>query len=320
MGVEEAVERWSGKINSLTIGATQKEGGTRSRTVTVGGETTLPFLQFEGKAPNSPVVAMEVWDLEPPAWPEVLKEPFREVLNDPAAWAKKCIEKYGADIVCVRLASADPDLKNTPAEEAAQTVKKVLAAVSVPLVVIGCGQAEKDADVIAASAEAAKGENCLMGVAVQENYKTITAACLSTGHAIIAETPIDINLAKQLNILISDMGFPTNRIIMHHATGALGYGLEYTYSIMERTRLATLGGDGMMAMPMINFVGQESWRAKEAKTSTEDMPQWGQIEKRGPLWEFATAVSYLHCGADILVMNHPEAVSGIKKTIESLMK
>lgn len=318
--MEKAIEKWASKVNEVIIGATRKEGGTRSSIIKVGGATTLPFIHFEGAIPNPPAIAMEVWDMEPPDWPDILKKPFGDVLGDPVEWAKKCINEYGADFLCLRLASTHPDSKNSSPQEASATVKKVLQAVSVPLMIIGCNQAEKDTEVIPAVSEAARRENCLVGIAVQANYKTITAACQSDGHSIIAESPIDINLAKQLNILISDMGFPPEKIIMHPATGALGYGLEYTYSIMERTRLAALQGDKMMSMPMVNFVGQEVWRVKEAKTSEKEVPEWGPIASRGPLWEITTAVSYLQAGADILVMCHPKAIESVRKTIGDLMK
>jgi acetyl-CoA decarbonylase/synthase complex subunit delta len=318
--LERAIEKWVSKVNELIIGATQKEGGTRSSVIRVGGATTLPFLHFEGVIPNPPAIAMEVWDMEPADWPAVLKEPFRDVLDKPVEWAKRCVHEYGADFLCLRLASTSPDTKNNSPEEAARTVEQVLEKVSVPLMIIGCNQAEKDTEVIPLVSEVARGENCLVGIAVAANYKTITATCQSGGHSIIAESPIDINLAKQLNILIADMGFSPEKIVMHPATGALGYGLEYTYSIMERSRLAALQGDRMMSMPMINFVGQEVWRAKEAKASEEEVPEWGPIISRGPLWEATTAVSYLQAGADILVMCHPKAVDSVKKTIQELMK
>ena len=220
------------------------------------------------------------------------------------------MEKFSADLICLRLASIHPDSKNASAEDAGKTLEKILEAVSVPLIVAGCSSPEKDNDVLPHCANIAKGENCLFGIATQDNYKTLTAACLSSGHSIISEAPIDINIAKQLNILICDMQFPADKIVIHHATGALGYGLEYTYSIMERTRLAGLSGDKMLSMPMINFVGQEAWRAKEAKTGVKDT---------GVMWEIATAAAYLNSGADILVMNHPKAVEQIKKTIKQLM-
>ncbi|MFB0526026.1 MAG: acetyl-CoA decarbonylase/synthase complex subunit delta, partial [bacterium] len=169
--MEKATEKWASKVNELIIGATQKEGGTRSSLIKVGGATTLPFLHFEGVIPNPPVIAMEVWDMEPPDWPAVLKEPFGEVLGDPVEWAKKCVNEYGTNFLCLRLASTNPDTKNSSPKEAAGTVKKVLEAVSVPLMIIGCNQAEKDTEVIPVVSEAARGENCLVGIAVQANYK-----------------------------------------------------------------------------------------------------------------------------------------------------
>lgn len=318
--MEQVIEKWPGKVGEVTIGATSQQGGTRSHTVKVGGAVTLPFLHFEGRMPNPPVVAMEVWDTEPSEWPDVLKKPFANVLGDPVKWAKKCVEEYKMDLLCLRLAGTDPDGKNTSPDQAAKTVKQVLSAVSVPLIIIGSGNAEKDAEIAPMCSETAKGENCLMGIAVQVNYKTIVAACQSGGHCIIAESPIDINLAKQLNILITDTGFPEGKIIMHHSTGALGYGFEYTYSIMERSRLAALQGDRMMSMPVINFIGQEAWRAKEAKTGDDEAPAWGPVEKRGPLWELLTATGYLQSGSDILVMRHPEAAGHIKEAISKLIK
>jgi acetyl-CoA decarbonylase/synthase complex subunit delta len=317
--MEKAIEKWSGKVNEVIIGATVQEGGTRTRTVRVGGENTLPFLHFEGEIINPPVVAMEVWDMEPPAWPDILKDEFKNCLNDPVAWVKKVVDEWGLDLVCLRLFSTHPDAKDSSGDEAAKTVEKVLKAVKVPLIIIGGYSAQKDGEVLLKVSHAAKGENCLLGIAIQENYKTIAAACISGGHSIIAETPIDINLAKQLNILISDMGFPLDKIVIHHATGGLGYGLEYTYSIIERTRLAALGGDKMLSQPMINFIGQETWRTKEAKTPEADMPEWGKQKERAVLWEATTAVAFLNAGADILVMNHPGAVRSVKETIKELM-
>jgi acetyl-CoA decarbonylase/synthase complex subunit delta len=158
-----------------------------------------------------------------------------------------------------------------------------------------------------------------VGKAVQDNYKTIVAAALADGHNIIAESPIDINIAKQLNILISDMGLPLERIVIDPTIGALGYGLEYAYSIMERARLAALSGDKTVASPFICFVGQEAWRAKEAKASITEFPSWGPEEKRGILWETLTATALIQTGADILVMRHPKAVEKVNNYIESLM-
>ncbi len=318
--MERVIDKWHDKICEVTLGATKESGGTRGRAIRIGGETGIYFIKDEDKAPNLPVIAMEVWDIEPPAWPDALKSNFGSAINDPVEWAGLCVDKFSADLICLRLAGIHPDLKNTSASEAGKTLQKVLKAVSVPLIVLGCSSHEKDNEVMVHCTEVARGENCLFGISVQENYKTLTAACLSGGHAIIAEAPIDINIAKQLNILICDMQFPHDKIVIHHATGALGYGLEYTYSIMERTRLAGLSGDKMLSMPMINFVGQEVWRTKEASSGDEVSQEWGPAKDRGALLEMATAVAYLNAGADILVMNHPKAVEETKRVIKDLCK
>lgn len=299
--MERLIEKWQDKIIEVTLGS--------KKTIKIGGGTGIYFIDGEDKSPNPSRVAMEVWDMEPESWPETLKVNFGKALKDPCDWAKMCVDKFSADLICLRLASTHPDLKNTSYDEAGKVLEKVMKAVSVPLIVIGSSVPEKDNEVMAHCANVAKGEGCLFGIATQANYKTLTAACLSAGHAIISEAPIDINIAKQLNILICDMQFPVDKIVIHHATGALGYGLEYTYSIMERTRLAGLSGDKMLSMPMISFVGQEAWRTKEAKTGLLDT---------GILWEIATATAYLNSGADILVMNHPKAVEEIKKAISKL--
>lgn len=313
-------EKWCGRIYELIIGATKDEGGSRKSKVKIGGENCLPFLHYEGEMPNAPHIAMEVWDMEPPEWPDILRKPFGKSLSNPIEWANKAIEQYGVDLICLRLLSTHPDWGDRSIDSAAQFVQEFAQAVTVPLIILGSGHIEKDQDLMVRVAEAVKGENCLLGIAVEENYKSITAACLSGGHAIIAETPIDINLAKQLNILITDMGFPEERIVIHHATGALGYGLEYTYSIMERTRLAGLQGDKLLSQPMINFIGWEVWKTKEAKASEADMPEWGSELKRGEFWETVTAISYLQAGSDLLVMNHPDAIRRVKEIIDDLME
>ncbi|MFH1853760.1 MAG: acetyl-CoA decarbonylase/synthase complex subunit delta [Candidatus Omnitrophota bacterium] len=316
--MEKVIERWQDKISEVILGATKEFGGSRAKTVKIGGETGIYFLKGEDACPNLPVVAMEVWDVEPEDWPDALKLNFNNVLKDPIEWAKMCVDKFKADLICLRLASVHPDSKNSSPEDAGKTLEKILKSVDVPLIVIGSGSHEKDKDVAVRCAEVARGENCLFGIATQENYKTLTAACLSGGHCIISEAPIDINIAKQLNILICDMQFPPDKIVIHHATGALGYGLEYTYSIMERTRLAGLSGDRMLSMPMINFVGQEVWRTKEAKTGDEVIADWGPAKDRGALLETTTACAYLNAGTDILVMNHPKAAEETKKIIKEL--
>jgi len=196
----------------------------------------------------------------------------------------------------------------------------LLKKVDVPLVILGSGDDVKDNLVLPAVAQAAKGERCLIGSAVQDNYKTLAAAVLADGHNIIAESPIDINIAKQLNILISDMGLGIERIVINPTIGALGYGLEYAYSIMERVRLAALSGDKTVATPFICLVAQESWRAKEAKATIDEFPSWGAQSERGIIWEIITATSLIQAGADLLVMRHPKAVEKVNKYIDELME
>jgi len=314
MPFEMPVEKWAAAVNSVTLG-----GGKRAE-VTVGGATTLPFLHFEGQTPQRPLVAMEVLDRKPQEWAPPLEEALGKVASDPAAWAKAAVQEFGADLVCLRLASAHPDNENTSADDAVAVVKAVLGAVTVPLIIWGCGHADKDNEMMPRVSEAAAGENCLLGSAEQDNYKTITAASLADGHKLITEAPLDINIQKQVNILVSVMGLDLSRIVMFQATGGLGYGMEYAYSIMERTRLAALGGDRMLSMPMLAVVGSEAWKGKEAKTPEADAPHWGDAVRRGVLWEAATATSFLHGGVDILVMWHPQAAALVRKTIDALMK
>ena len=320
MAIEVIKEKWTNKVSELILGATKEQGGTRSSVLKAGGESCLPFMFQEGDMPNRPLVAMEVWDIEPKEWPDTFKSAFGDSLRDPCEWAKRCVQDFGADLICLALEGTSPESGDASAQKAAETVTKVLKASAVPLIILGSGDKQKDSEVLTRCSQAAKGENCLFGVATHDNYKTLTVSCMADGHSVIAESPIDINIAKQVNILITDMGFSPNKIAMHPTTGALGYGMEYVYSIMERGRLAALMGDRMLSMPFIVFVGSEVWRVKEASITEKEAPGWGDAAKRGPLWEATTAVCMLQAGADILVMRHPDAVKGTKETIARLMK
>ena len=252
--VEIPVEKWPGAVREVTLGSSYG-GGTRASTLTVGGETTFPFLAFEGSTPHRPALAVEVVDMRPEDWSPELLDAWGELLDDPAGWAAKAVE-LGADLIALKLRSCHPDLGDRSAEDAVKTVERVLAAVGVPLIVYGPGTADKDNEVLVAVAEKTKGEQLALGLCEEKNYRTIVAAALGNGHLVVAQTPIDVNLAKQLNILISDMGLPLERVLMDPNTGALGYGLEYTYSVMERLRLAALMGDAMTQQPMICTAGR----------------------------------------------------------------
>lgn len=308
MAVAIVKERWTGQVAEMTI-------GLAPNALRVGGESTLPFLPFEGGCPNQPVVGLEVWDMEPEDWPEVLKAQYGDSLADPAAWARKCVD-FGADLICLRLISAHPDQKDTSPEAASATARAVAEAVNVPLVVLGCGLEEKDASLLTAVAEALAGKNVLIGCATPNNYKTIIASCMVHGHSVIASSPLDINLAKQLSILIHEMNLPLNRIAIDPLVGPLGYGLEYAYSIMERARIGALTGDKMLAMPVICFIGSETWKTKEAKT--EDNQEWGEQVRRAVLWESLTAVSFVQAGGSILILRHPESLKQCKTHIAAM--
>jgi len=314
--VPDAKKTWGGKVNSVTIGATQAAGGTRGYAVTIGGSATLPFLDFEGPCVQ-PAVAMEVCDIYPQEWPDLLKEPFGDTLNDPVSWARKCLE-LGADLICLRLDGCHPEHGNRTPAEAVQTVKQVLQGVPAPLIIWGTGNADKDNEVFPAVAEAAAGENCLIGSITEDNYKTLVAVCTAYKHKIVAESPCDVNMAKQVNILAQDMGFPVENIVIYPTCAALGYGLEYIYSVMERGRLAGLKGDRMLAQPMICDVGIEAWGVKEARVSEEEIPDWGPQRQRAPLWEASTALAFLLAGGDLFILRHPEAVQALKKSIAEL--
>jgi len=316
--VEIPKDKWMGKVREVTLGATAADGGTRARTVTVGGETTLPFLHFEGTIPHRPVIAVEVIDAYPEDWSPTLLAAWGDIARDVVAWAKKA-EEMGADLIALKLRSTHPDAGNRSPADAAATVKRVLGAVGLPLLVYGPGVADKDNDVLVAVAEAAVGERLALGLCEDKNYRTIVAGAMAHGHLVMARTPIDVNLAKQLNILISDMGLPLERILMDPTTGALGYGLEYTYSVMERLRIAALMGDGMTQQPMIVTVGEESWRQKESKVPEGVPAAWGDFTKRGVIWETTTGTALLESGADIVVLRHPQSIKLVRGAIDRLM-
>ena len=318
MPVEIPIDKWPGAVKIVNIGATAADGGTRASTITVGGEKTMPFMHFEGSIPHRPVVAVEIRDRRPEDWSPLLLQEWGAVSEDPASWAKAA-EAAGADLIQLTLSLTVKDGGPTTPEDAIASVKKTLGATGLPLMVFGPGQAEIDNNLLVAVAEATKGERLVLGICEDKNYRTIVATAMANGHLVNARTPMDVNLSKQLNILISDMGLPLDRILMDPTTGALGYGIEYGYSVMERLRLAALQGDSMTQFPMLVTPGFEAWKAKEAKVG-EGVPEaWGSWLDRAIHWETLTATALLESGADILVLRHPESVRRIKLAIEDLM-
>ena len=310
LGFEFYKESYTGSIKEIAI-------GDGAKAVTVGGETCYPFYQFEGEMPNKPRIAMEIWDMEPEEWAESALSHFKDVLSDPAAWAKKCVDEFGAEMIVLQLKSIDPNGADASPEEAAATVKKVSEAIDVPLIVWGCASPQKDEDVLKKVAEECQNVNLTIGPVEDKNHKGIGAAAMGYGHTIISSSPIDVNIAKQVNILLENLGMPMDKIIVDPTTGGLGYGMEYSYSVMERLRMAALSqGDDKLQFPIINNLGNEVWKCKEAKQPVDEMPILGDPEKRGILMEAVGAVSYLMGGSDILIMRHPESIRMVRAFID----
>jgi acetyl-CoA decarbonylase/synthase complex subunit delta len=310
LGFEFFKESYSGGIKEITLG----KGDTA---VTVGGESCYPFYNFEGEMPHKPRIAMEIWDMQPEEWPEAALSPFKDVISDPAAWAKKCVDEYGADMIVLQLKSTDPNGNDASAADAAATVKNVLAAIDVPLIIWGTASVEKDEEVLKKIAEECQGKNLILGPVEDKNHKGIGAAAMGFGHTVIASSPIDVNLAKQCNILLENLGVSMDKMIIDPTTGGLGYGLEYSYSVMERIRMAALAqGDDKLQLPLINNLGNEVWKCKEAKQPVEEAPTLGDPEKRGILMEAVGAVAYLMAGSDVLIMRHPESIRMVKSYID----
>jgi acetyl-CoA decarbonylase/synthase, CODH/ACS complex subunit delta len=314
MELPDVKERWTDKINEVTIGATKDEGGTRGKTITVGGQTTLPNLNFEGELPNKPVIAGFIADTAPD-WPEPLKTAIGDEINSPTEWAQKCVEEFKVDLISLKMLGADPGGNDASPDDCAKVIQDVLKAVDVPLIFWGCGDDEKDNLVLPECSQAAKGENCLIGSAKETNYMTIVAICKADKHKIISEAPVDINIGKQVNILLQDAGFDLKDVVMFQTTAALGYGFDYVYTILERARIAGLKGDKLMASPTICDVGGEVWRIKEATVDDDILQGWGKLKDRGPAWEATCAGAYLQAGADIIVMAHPSAIKSVQAII-----
>jgi len=310
LGFEFYKESYTGSIKEISI-------GDGAKAVTVGGETCYPFYQFEGKMPNKPRIAMEIWDMEPEDWADSALSHFRDVISDPAAWAKKCVDEFGAEMIVLQLKSIDPNGADASPADAAATVKKVSEAIDVPLIVWGCASPQKDEAVLKKVAEECQNVKLTIGPVDDKNHKGIGAAAMGYGHTIISSSPIDVNIAKQVNILLENLGMPMDKIIVDPTTGGLGYGLEYSYSVMERLRMAALSqGDDKLQFPIINNLGNEVWKCKEAKLTAEEAPILGDPEKRGILMEAVGAVSYLMAGSDILIMRHPESIRMVKSFID----
>ncbi|MFC1970530.1 acetyl-CoA decarbonylase/synthase complex subunit delta [Chloroflexota bacterium] len=293
--------------------------GKGDKAVTIGGETSYPFYLFEGEMPNVPKIAMEVYDTPPEEWAKAAMEPFAGVTDDPVAWAKKCINDYGAEIICLQLLSTDPNGINRGADEAAAVVKKVADAIDVPLIVWGTANHDKDTEVLRQVAELCQDKSLILGPIEEADHKKIGAAAIGYKHTVVASTPIDINLAKQLNILLGNLGVSDDLLAIDPTVSSIGYGIEYCYSVMERMRMAALTQqDDKLQFPIICNLAKEVWKTKEAKMSEAEDPKMGDAKKRGILLEAMSATVVLMAGADVLIMRHPEAIKLVREIIADL--
>jgi acetyl-CoA decarbonylase/synthase complex subunit delta len=312
MALEIPKTLYSGKIREIKL-------GKGDRSVTIGGETSYPLYLFEGEMPNLPKIAMEVWDCPPDEWPEAALEPFQGVTDDPIAWAKKCIDDYGAEMIALQLISTDPNGLNRGTDEAAEVVKKVADAIDVPLIVWGTANHEKDTEVLRKVAEVCQGKNLIIGPVEEGDHKRIGAAAIGYHHTVISSTPIDINLAKQLNILLGNLGVPDELIVIDPTVSGIGYGIEYCYSVMERIRMAGLTQqDEKLQFPVICNIAKETWKTKEAHMANDEL-NMGDARKRGILIEAMSAMVLLLAGGDVLIMRHPEAIKLVRETMAELI-
>lgn len=307
-------ESWSGKIKEIAFGATDDESGTRDKKLLLGGEATLPFLAFEGKV-SRPAIGMEVIDHVGDDYPHIIIDEIGDVIKDPVSWARACVDVHGADFICLKLLSTNPEEANVSAEDAASLVSTVLAQVKAPLIIQGSGDYDKDVRVMELCGDAAKGERCLLSRAEQDGYKSIAVAAIANGHDVVAFSNIDVNIAKQLNIMLTEFGVPVDHIVSDPLMAGIGFGMEYAYSAMERIKLAGLVGDKMLQSPMIADISV-AWSAKEAYRVDAKL---GDERERAIFWEVASALAALMAGANALILRHPRSVAITRHVVDELM-
>ncbi|MDI3481168.1 MAG: acetyl-CoA decarbonylase/synthase, complex subunit delta [Tepidanaerobacteraceae bacterium] len=311
MAYKKPSQKFSGKIREVTVGSGLK----------LGGESVLPFYKFDGDTGAKPAVGMEIWDVFPESWPQSLKDIFGPYADDPVKWAKFCVEKYNPDFICIKFEGANPEGDDRSPEDCARIAERLAGEVPVPLVIAGCDSDEKNAKVFTKVAEALPDKNYVFLSAIEANYKEIGAACgMAYGNIVSAESSVDLNLAKQLNILITQLGVKPEKMVMNPGCAAVGYGFEYVVTTMDRIKLAALDqNDSTLQMPIISPVSFETWKAKEAIATEEDMPEWGGQEERGIAMEVSTAAGVLAAGSNAVILRHPKSVEVIRKFIDELL-
>ncbi|UWG97683.1 acetyl-CoA decarbonylase/synthase complex subunit delta [Dehalobacter sp. DCM] len=313
MAFKTSVQKYSGSINNLEL-------GTGENTLSLGGQNALPFYNFDGETGSGTKIGLEILDVYPESWIPALKALYGSAIDSTVAWAKAVEEKYAPDFICLRFEGADPNGLNKPVNECAALAKEVAAAIKTPLVIAGTQNHEKDLKLFEKVAEVLEGKNVLLMSAVEDNYKTVAAAGVTAyKHKVAAESSVDINLAKQLNILINQLEIKNESIVMNVGSAPVGYGFEYVASTMDRIRLAGLGqNDKTLQMPIITPVSFDTWNVKEAASTEEDSPEWGNQEERGIAMEISTAASVIAAGSDAVVVRHPRSAETIRAFINAM--
>jgi CO dehydrogenase/acetyl-CoA synthase delta subunit len=302
---------YSGKIREVSL-------GNGAQIVKVGGEAAMPFQLYEGAMPNRPLIAMDVLDVKPDEWPDSLARHFAGVMDNPVEWAKKCVNDYQAEAICLSLVSTDPNGLNRSAAEAAKMAAEVIKAIEVPVILWGCGNSDKDTETLREITAMIGDKKVCLAPLSDANYRSIGATAMAFQHSMVAASPIDVNLAKQLNILLENLGVSLDGVLIDPSIGALGYGIEYTYSVMERIRLAAMTQkDEKLQVPFICNLGREVWKTKETRMASDNMI--GDQERRGVLLEAITASCMLMAGGEVLIMRHPQAISLTKAMIDGLI-
>lgn len=300
-------ETYRGGVRSVRIGGLE-----------FGGGGAFPLHAFDGELPCPPRVCMEMWDTVPDDWSPELVDVFADVWSDPVAWASR-LEESGADALYVRLRSADPHGESRPVTEVVERARRIVEAVTIPCLIIGCGDPDTDVRLMPAVAEVLSGHRVAVGNAESDTYQEIGRGTKENGQVVIAYTPMDVSLAKQLNVLLAQSGIADTDIIMDPTCSALGYSFEYAYTVFERDRLAALvQNDAKMQAPLLATVGQETWHVKESRAGDDELPGYGPRYARGILWESVTAMGLILAGADAVVVRHPDSARLIRQAVTAL--
>jgi acetyl-CoA decarbonylase/synthase complex subunit delta len=316
-------EEFTGQIEEVTIGATKGDGGTRGTVAKLGGEKAPPFYPVEGAMPNSPVVTFDVFDMSQPQFALEQRKVYSSIWDDPCKWAKFCEDELKAEMITIHLVSTDPlllkieggkEFYKTP-EEGAKVVEEVLKATSLPIAVGGSGNPDNDPVVLEKAAEAAAGERVMLASAtLSQDWKRVSQAAIDYGHNVLSWTDLDVNMQKSLNEKLLDLGVPRDHIVIDPTSGALGYGIDYSFTVTERIRLAGLKGDASLQMP-ISLGVTNAWGARE---SWKKKKEWGDRKYRGPIWEAIQALTLTLAGADLCMMLHPTAVRLYKNILSAI--